>query len=203
MPTIDSGIHSRACGLSEAWRRITGSEPSRALALVWPTWLAPAVVDLDLGATHLVRHGLGALPDVLFDHQLLLDASLLADHRVFGFLVGLDGALTEEVLLAGNRTVCRSPFDPDVLLPKADLFLDRCLYDITANPNSSVAHVALADPELLFGNRNDLFVRNRWRERRSARGDRASRCGLRSGPRGCRCARSRFRRLWRPALFAP
>jgi hypothetical protein len=29
--------------------------PSRALALVWPIWLAPAVVDLNLGSTHLVR----------------------------------------------------------------------------------------------------------------------------------------------------
>src|SRR5437764_10230406 len=100
---------------------------------------------------------LDPLTDFLLDHQLFFDAGLLGDYRFFDVLFDLNTSLFEGLLVASRRTVHGATLNSNVLLAKVNILADRFLYDIAANPNSAMAHIAFSDAKGLLGDGDYFF----------------------------------------------
>src|SRR5215213_11000037 len=130
---------------------------SRLSGRAHPLRAAAIVLELDLRAPYRVLDGFGPLPDVLVDHELLLDLGLLGDHRLLRALRGVERALAV-VLVHPGRAVHRAALDVDALLAKVDLLLNRRLDHVGADAHPAALDLALADPQVLLDDRDRLLA---------------------------------------------
>src|SRR5690606_23482016 len=103
----------------------------------------------------------GPLVYVLSDHELLLHAGVLGDHRFLVPFLHLDGALLEGIAAhrtGARSTGCRAPLHVHGLLPQSHLLLHRMLDDPGLTADAAVTDLPLADMQFLLGNRDDLLT---------------------------------------------
>ena len=145
-PVRCNHIHVLTVGCRQSLRGLA-ADRAATLALI---------LVLDLSVPH-------AVPDVLrtiLGRLRSVSSSLtLASFETDGFLgalLGLDNPVLEHRFSSSDRAIDRTPLDLNGFAVKANLLIDRRFDDIAADADPTVAHVALADPQLFLGNRNHL-----------------------------------------------
>src|SRR5918993_3185284 len=122
---------------------------------------ATLVLNFDFGLANRVGHGLGALINILADHELFRHAGFLGDHRLLAALLHLDGALLERI--AAERASLRRAGDGaalhmDALLAQVHLLLHGTFHHAGLDANTATAGLALANMEILFHHRDHLVT---------------------------------------------
>src|SRR5688572_26415924 len=112
---------------------------------------AAIALDMDVGFANGILDRARLLAARLADGHLLDHAGALADHRLLGMLAHLERLLAE--CFAGSGTVDRAALDLDVLFGEVDRLAHRLLDDAAIDAHAPALDVALADDELLLGNR--------------------------------------------------
>jgi hypothetical protein len=89
--------------------------------------------------------------------ELLLHPRILSHHSLFCPLLGLDYAILEQRLSGRHRAIHGLALNLNGFTTQADLLIHWRFDNVAAYPHATMAHIAFADPNLFFVNRNDFL----------------------------------------------
>src|SRR5919199_465565 len=132
-----------------------GRAPAICFLIAARTGLARDLLHRDLRAARRLPDRLGALLDILVDHDLFDDPRLLLDHSLLVALPHFERALADCPNVGlGGWPVDRAPLDPDGLVAEGDLLLDRPFLHARGDPDAAAFDLTRADVDLFFDDRH-------------------------------------------------